>query len=162
MKNNEFEDRIKQIKSKLLNLERVGIDTQEYKVRLGSIEVEDNINYIQRNNSSASSFQVEHKKNKNLNEYLSRLESELSKYDLIISLYNYCKNIELDVLKIYKKAIISKDGLDINEIQDYIKKIQDYLINLKHNNYNSNKVIEMLYEIVYYLIKIEIILTNKK
>ena len=163
MESNEFEDRIKQIKSKLLNLERVGIDTQEYKIRLGNIEVECNINYIDKNNSNASSCQVEFKANENLNEYLSHLESELSKYDLIISLYNYCKSIDLDVLKIYKKAIISKDGLDINEIQDYIKKIQDYLINLYNdkNNKISDKLLSSIYEIVYYLIKIEIILTNK-
>ena len=151
METNEFEDRIKQIKNKLLNLERVGIDTQEYRNRLNNIEV--------GNNANASSFQVEFKANENL----FCLESELSKYDLIISLYNYCKSIDLDVLKIYKKAIISKDGLNINEIQDYITKIEDYLINLYNdkNNKTSDKLLSGIYEIVYYLIKIEIILTNR-
>ena len=149
----QFENRIKDINIKLIQLKMLKINVYEYQKELDSIKR--NLKSFQSN--------VEHDSvDEKLCNRLTILENTINKTDLIISFYKYCKSIESNVLEMSKKH---KGEIDIDELNDYISKIKDYLINLKNdkNNILSNNytIYTTIFEVIYALIDAEILVTNR-
>ena len=143
-----IDDRLNQIRNKISKLSSMGVDTQGYEKELNSITSKKYNSY--GNSAFAYSNNIRESE-------IKKLESELNDYDLIIEFYNYCNKIKPTLLEMFKK---SKDEINLDELNSYISKIEDYLINLKHDKNNTVNLTK-IYEIVYYLIELEIILTNK-
>ena len=145
-----IDDRLNQIKNKISKLSSMGVDIQGYKKELNSITSKKYNSY----GDSAFAYSSED----TCDSEIIKLESELNEYDLIIEFYNYCNKIKPALLNMLFNK--SKDEINLDELNSYIKKIQDYLINLKHDKNNTVNLTK-IYEIVYYLIELEIIKTNR-
>ena len=148
-----IDDKLNQIRNKIFKLSSMGVDTQEYEKELNSITSKKYNSY----GDSAFAYSNED----TCDSEIIKLESELNEYDLIIEFYNYCNKIKPALLNMLFNK--SKGEIDIDKLNNYISKIEDYLINLysDKNNKVSDKLLSGIYEIVYYLIELEIIKTNK-
>ena len=152
------------IKNLITKLESRGIDVSLEKTKI----------YGTQNNMGSATISLSQNDSELIDVYNS-LKRKLEKSDLLLSAYNYCNSIQADVLKMYDMALKSKDKVNINDFEKYISKIENYLINLdcyKKINLNIDKnrstnmdfnsiALTRIYEIVYYLIDIDILLTNR-
>ena len=136
------------IKNLITKLESIGVDVSLEKEKI----------YGTQNNMGSATMSLSQNDSELIDIYNS-LKRKLDKSNLLLSTYDYCKSIESNVLEMPKKH---KGEIDIDELNDYISKIEDYLINLKDNNIsNNNKIYEKIFEVVYALIDAEIIKTNR-
>ena len=139
---------IDDIKNLIATLENRGIDVSLEKRKIYG---------AQNNMGSAAIFLSQN--NSELKDVYNSLVSKLEKSDLLLSAYNYCNSIEPNVLDMLKKH---KDEINLDELNSYISKIEDYLINLKDSNItNSNSKYSKIFKVVYDLIDAEIIKTNR-
>ena len=147
-----IDDKLNQIRNKMFKLSSMGVDTQEYENELNSITSKKYNSY----GDSAFAYSSED----TCDSEIIKLESELNEYDLIIELYDYCNKIKPILLEMLEKF---KNEINMNDLNNYISKTEDYLINLysDKNNKVSDKLLINIFEIVYYLIELEIIKTNK-
>ena len=145
-------NKLSQIRNKIFKLSSMGVDTQKYEKELNSI--------TSKKYNSYGDSAVAYSSEDTCDSEIIKLESELKEYDLFIEFYDYCNKIKPILLEMLEK---SKDEINIDELNSYISKIKDYLINLNNdkNNKVSDKLLSDIFEIVYYLIELEIIKTNK-
>ena len=147
-----YEDELNELTNKTLQLLSLGVDTKECAKKIKSI--------IKKDYSSSALAAYYTNTNNFVEDELLEIKNELSGYDFILSFYNYCNKIKPTLLEMFKKP---KDEINIDELNSYINKMKNYLINLYNdkNNKKSDKLLSSIYEIVYYLIELEIIKTNK-
>ena len=111
------------------------------------------------NCSSGSAVAYEHI-NLSKSDLYYELEDELNRYDFILSFYNYCYKIKPIILDLLNEP---KDRISDSYINSYVFEIKDYLVNLFNDKSNmlSDALLVKIYEIIYYLIELEIVKNGK-
>lgn len=154
-----FESLVEELKIMITNISDIGIDTKKYKEKLNNIinDVHSNVEESKEKWGNNANMFLETDYYPGIKK-LNRLKLELNEYNIYFKAVNTCKYLilELDDIENLK---------DDEKINNYVETIIELLIDIKNSNiiYNKRKktILKEVYDIVYKIIKLEIIKFGK-
>lgn len=154
-----FKSLVEELKIMINNISDIGIDTKKYKEKLNNIinDVHSNVEESKEKWGNNANMFLETDYYPGIKK-LNRLKLELNEYNIYFKAVNTCKYLilELDDIENLK---------DDEKINNYVETIIELLIDIKNSNiiYNKRKktILKEVYDIVYKIIKLEIIKFGK-